>query len=376
MRIVHLVAPAPVGGLERVVQILAVGQRAHGHDVTVVAIVSPGSMKHPFVRQLEEAGVAVATCEVTSRQYAREIISVRRILRELAPQVVHFHGYRCDILHLAAARSIGAIAVSTAHGSSRLGGGTAWWEWIQEKVWRRFDMVIAVSRELYSALISDGLPNDRVVLIPNAWSGRRPSVGQDEVRRRLGIRPSSCVVGFVGRLIHAKGPDQLLRAAASTDLPNVSWVIVGDGALRSSLEEQAKALGIAPRVLWVGHLDDATEVFPAFDVFALPSRTEGTPIVAFEAMAAGVPVIAFGVGGVPEVLGEGSGVVVPAEDIAGFARALEQVVADEGLRDRLRARADARLVSEYSPDRWIQRHLDVYSNATGGVEPKAAPDTH
>src|SRR5688572_4802527 len=117
LRIVHVASPAAYGGLERVVQNLATGQRAAGAAVTVAAVVSPGATKgHVFIDELRASQVPVEPIEVSSRAYLRERRLIGELLRRLGPNIVHTHGYRPDVLDAPVARGQGIPTVTTVHG--------------------------------------------------------------------------------------------------------------------------------------------------------------------------------------------------------------------------------------------------------------------
>jgi len=139
--------------------------------------------------------------------------------------------------------------------------------------------------------------------------------------------------------------------------------IIGDGANRAALERQARDLGIASRLRWHGVIERADRLYGAFDVFALSSRTEGIPLVLFEAMAAGVPVVAARVGGVPEVLGDGDALLVDSDNPAALAEALGSVQRDaHGAYERAE-RAGRILRERFGADGWLDRYEAVYERA-------------
>jgi glycosyltransferase involved in cell wall biosynthesis len=363
--IVHVAAPAPVGGLERVVQALAIGHHQDGHRVRVVAVVDPAPGTHPFVARLEESGVPVEVLRLPARAYLRERRMVRACLQRERPDVVHTHGYRPDLLDAGVARSLGIPIVSTVHGSSRLGGKTHLYEWIQLHAWRRFDAVIAVSRPLEGFLRTAGVAGPRVHVVPNAWPGAVSTVSREEARRRLGLGETAFAVGFVGRLIRAKGPDVLVRALPL--LGDVPWraVIIGEGGERPAVERLVRELGLAGRVTLTGHLDDATDRYRAFDAFVLSSRTEGTPITLFEAMAADVPIVACAVGGVPDVVSAQEAILVPADDPGALAAALRAIAESPGAARGRSTAAAARVRRDFGREAWLARHAAIYRQVAG-----------
>lgn len=361
LRILHTLAPAPAGGLERVVQELATGQHRRGHQVRVLAIVDPGP-PHPFATPLVEKGVDVRLATLPGRAYLATLRTVQRELADFRPDLVHTHGYRSDLLDAEVARIRKLPTVTTVHGSSFLGGASRLFERIQLWGLRRFDAVISVSAPLTRTLLEAGVPPDRLHTLPNAWSGREPRLSREEALRALGMDPAdpTPVVGFVGRLIPVKNPGLLVEALGRiADLP---WrgVIVGEGPERPALEAALGQAGLSGRVHLAGAAEDAAALYPAFDLFVLSSRSEGTPIVLFEAMAARVPVVATSVGGVPEVLGPGGGWLTGPGDPEAMAGAIRAALEDPGEARGRAGRARERLQEVHHPDRWIDRHEDVY----------------
>jgi glycosyltransferase involved in cell wall biosynthesis len=360
LRLLHITAPGHSGGLESVVQGLAIGHHRRGHEVHVLAVVGQGEGEHPFLRPLQEAGVAVHVLPLPTRAYVRERREVAALLRRLQPYVVHTHGTRPDVLDAGPARRLGIPTATTLHGYSRMGGKARAYEWIHTRALRRFDAVIAVSGPLVGDLRRWGVPDRRVHLVPNAWPGRNMLLPRGEARARLGIQSDSFCIGWVGRLIPIKGADVFLQAIASIPELPASFVIVGDGPERQPLGSLARKLRVDARVTFVGGCPEAAMLFSAFDIFVLSSRSEGTPMVLFEAMAAGVPVVAAGVGGVPDVIGSGAGWIVPPEDPEALGWAIVTAASDRTAANARAEVARMRLEREFGPEMWLDRHEALY----------------
>lgn len=355
----HFIAPAPVGGAESVVLGLAAGLAFRGHDVRVSPVLPDDPDEHPFVGALRQRDVPVEPVVVGDRAYLREWRQVRRILRSRPPDVVHTHGHRSDLLDGSVARAEGLPTVSTLHGFTDSTWRTRLYRRLQRRAYRRFDAVIAVSEPLAEELVEHGVPAGRVRRVPNAWDGDDERLSPDEARRVLGVSPDGFHVGWVGRLGREKGVDVLLRAAARLESP-LTLSLVGDGAEGEALRELSGRLAIEDRVRWHGRIPGARRIFPAFDVLALSSRREGTPVVLLEAMAAGVPVVATRVGGVPDVVSPSEALLVPPEDPEALAAALRRVRDDPGEAAARAARARRRLERERDPEIWIDRHVQLY----------------
>lgn len=171
-----------------------------------------------------------------------------------------------------------------------------------------------------------GLPNGSVRTIHN---------GVPDEPHRPRPRPlSGPLIGAVGRLEQQKGFDILVRALSKIE--SASLVLVGDGSEREALHELAGDVGVADRVVWAGWSDNARSHFGSFDVFALPSRFEGFPLVMLEALLARSAVVAAEVGDVADAIRDGeTGLLVPSEDSDALSDAIRRLLADEDLRRRL-----------------------------------------
>jgi glycosyltransferase involved in cell wall biosynthesis len=152
----------------------------------------------------------------------------------------------------------------------------------------------------------------------------------------------------------------VLRAIALLGDVPVRLSMVGDGEERGGLLKRAEGRVVAQRTTWHGNVPEVASLLPAFDVFVLSSRTEGTPIVLFEAMAAGVPVVATAVGGVPEVVSPAEAILVPPDDPVRLAAAIRETLDNPAAaQDRVRA-ARRRLEREFAAQPWLERYENLY----------------
>ena len=360
MVIVHVVGPAEFGGLERVVTMLATGMRGLGHDVHVTAVVGGVGAARAFLAPLEAAGVGTRVLEVSARAYLTERAGIADVCRELRPDVVHTHGYRPDVLDAGVARRLGIPVVTTVHGFTGGGWKDRLYEWLQCRAFRGFDAVVAVSRPLVERLRGAGVPASRLHEVRNAWSSPGPLLDRAAARRALGLPPGGFAIGWLGRLSREKGPDVLVEALRHLhDLPLIASV-VGDGVMRSSLQTQAGALQLNGRVRWHGAVPDAARVLAAFDVCVLSSRTEGTPMVLLEAMAAGVPIVATAVGGVPDVVSPREAVLVPPDDPIVLADRIRDVYQNQAAAQERARAARARVERDFAVAPWLDRYEAIY----------------
>lgn len=380
LSIAHVLAPNTTGGLESVVLALAVGQLHSGHTVRVIAVETLGTDSSSFTSTLAAAGIEVLRLRVRGRGYLRERTAVAALCRRFRPDVVHTHGYRPDVVDGPAIRRLGIATVSTIHGLTNhesLKG--RFLHWLQARALRYYDAVAVVSRPLVQAYAERGISPDRLHCVPNGWGGTVP-LERGAARASLGLHEHDLVIGWIGRLSAEKGADVFIEAMARVARRHASEsplkaVIIGDGPERESLREQARAVGLADlQIEWLGVVPGAGRLAAAFDVFVLSSRSEGTPIALLEAMAAGAPVVATSVGGVPDVVTRAEALLVPPDEPLALAAAI-----DDSLRHRPAALARAaaarqRLATEYDLGLWLSRYERVYRSARGDLAAVAKPE--
>lgn len=251
--------------------------------------------------------------------------------------------------------------VSTVHGFTGGDWKNRLYERVQVRALRRFDAVVVVSEALRDRLRRGGVAAERLQLIPNAWIGSAPMTRM-EARFRLGLPQADVVVGWVGRLSVEKGPDIAVRALA--ELPReVSLSFVGEGPERRAAERLAQDLGVGDRIRWHGPMPEAAALLSAFDAVLLSSRTEGTPMVLLEAMAAGVPVAATAVGGIPAALLPGAGRLAEPGSSSALAEAVAAVLAPGTCQAAGGAEVERALGQGRA--RWLERYESVYRSVVG-----------
>jgi glycosyltransferase involved in cell wall biosynthesis len=183
--------------------------------------------------------------------------------------------------------------------------------------------LVAISPEVAGELRRLSFRSTPTVITNGVDTARFAPRSRSQARERLGLAPHTYVIGSTGRLEYEKGHDVLIEAFAR--LPHDPLlVIAGTGTRRDALEALAQSRGVSGRVRFLGHRDDVPEIYPAFDVFCLPSRKEGLPFAVLEAQATGIPAVASDVGSVSAAVCPRSGEVVAPQDPGALAAALER----------------------------------------------------
>jgi glycosyltransferase involved in cell wall biosynthesis len=221
--------------------------------------------------------------------------------------------------------------------------------------------LVAVSPEVRDDLVALGVaPREKFAVIRLGIElGDRVRVeenGRDATRRMLGIPPDAFTVGWIGRMTGVKRTDDVLLAFRSLRERGVAarLCLVGDGPDREHVELRAHDLGVMRETLFLGYQEDVAPYYAAFDAFVLPSGNEGTPVTTIEALAAGRPVVATRVGGVPDVVRDGEdGFLVDPGDIEELADRLATLAGDAELRERMGASGREHVLPRYAVDRLV-----------------------
>ena len=328
--------------------------------------------------ELALRGIPVTICDESSVGLIRLLRAVTAHFTEAQPDIIHSHRYKEHILGAFAAKlSHNPLMVQTYHGLEEHLFG---WAGLKMHLYNGIniavgkmaaDGIVGVSSEITTILerryssadvrcIRNGIDLTRVTL----------TVDRSAMRAQLGIPSDTFVVGTVGRLMPIKGYDYLIEAFAQLRRQHGQrqsrLMIVGDGPLRSSLEQLAEVKGILNEVQFLGMRTDVYDLMRSFDVFALPSLHEGVPMVLLEAMAVGVPIVASRVGGIPEILKDGEeALLVPAKDPAALAQKLAECASSPDCRARLSRAARERVETQFSITASATMMRDMYWSLSG-----------
>ncbi len=228
--------------------------------------------------------------------------------------------------------------------------------------WKRADRVVAISGAVRDVLVRDGIPSERIPVIHSGIDlDTLAHVSPLGARAAHGLPVESPLVIAVGQLEPSKDHQTLLAAAAHLHQshPDLHWAIAGRGPLERTLREDIRARGLADRVHLLGQLADPLPLMAAADLFVTSSRDEGLGTAMLDAMALGRPVVATASGGIPEVLTDGAGIVVPVGDAVALGEAVRRVITEEPHRLTLGSLARQRADS-YSADRMAEAYLALY----------------
>ncbi len=363
MRVLH-VFRTPVGGLFRHVRDVSRGLSAQGHEVGILCdSTTGGDMAVKLLDSVQPfCALGISRIPISRMPGLGDLSGVRAVeaaARRLKPDVIHCHGAKGGLYGRIAGRRLGLPSVYTPH------GGSLHYSWASpagavfltaEKALRSIGsalhFVCRFERELFDAKIGIG-GKPHAVVYNGLWADEfAPAVPDDGAADLL----------FLGDMRLLKGVDVLLEAIARLNAVRpVTACLVGDGPDMAQFKAKASALGIAPRVSFPGRMG-ARDAFRRGRVLVMPSRNESFPYVVLEACAAGVPLIASRVGGIPEILEPHN--LVPPGDIDALAAALTTALSDPAAVAREASATRERLKKDFSAEAMVNGVLALYRQIT------------
>jgi len=381
----------------RILHVVATGQRRGAEtfavDLSRALLDSGAEQRVAILRNGHEAlvsyDVPTETIRGTSRGFTMpglhvEPSKVRQIARAAdvwKPSLIQAHGGEALKYAVSATfrsripviyRRIGGAPDSITHGVRRR---------LFARLMRRANRVVTVAEALRKECVElFGIPEESVVTIPNGIDARRirPVNGRDATRRQLGLGPTTPVILSLGALAREKDPVTHVEVGSRilAARPEAVHLIAGDGPMRPDVEHAVTARGLGGRTRVLGARADVGDLLAASDVLLFASRRsgmEGMPAQLIEAGFAGVPVVAYAIAGVPEVVvHESTGVLVPHGDTDGLERAVAWLLDDAGFRKAVGQRARTRCRKLFDIRVIADRYLEVYGAATRDWTPMPA----
>jgi glycosyltransferase involved in cell wall biosynthesis len=372
--VVHLTASTFLGGPER--QMLGLAQTLSAQYRTAFLLFAEGGRCRHFLEGIRRQGFegeALANDTPWVRAVVRELAGR---LGELGADVLCCHGYKANLLGRTAARRAGVPVVAVSRGWTGENLKVRLYERLDRFTLGWADRVVCVSEGQAGKVRRAGVPPERVRVIRNAIRADRfaePKPRYRELLQGLFSTPRDLIVGAAGRLSPEKGFAVLVRAAVQVcrQLPDVGFVLFGDGTLRERLQADIALAGLGSQFVLAGMRGDLDAFMPYMDLVVLPSFTEGLPNVALEAMAAAVPVVATAVGGTPEVVENGvTGCLVPAGDVDALAAGIKRVLTSSE-RQAMGQRGRERVLRHFTFEAQASQYERLFSELACARRPTA-----
>lgn len=306
-------------------------------------------------------GQDAALLACSGRLDARTAAALAAQVADFRAGIVHVHDYKSAFYAWLATRRRPARLVATLHGWVENSRSQRLYHRIEMSLLKRFDALVVVAADQAERLAAAGIPRARIHQVDNAITPPGTAIHDDPaLRTELGLPPAGFVIAAVGRLSPEKNLGALIDAFATiaTDDAATTLLIVGDGPEREALQARAAARGLTRRVIFAGVRSDMDRVYALVDCLALPSLTEGMPLVVLEAMARGIPIVATAVGDVPRLLARtDTGRIAAPADTEALTAELAAAVARGRIDDE---RARGYVVAHHYPDAMARAYAAIY----------------
>jgi glycosyltransferase involved in cell wall biosynthesis len=363
LNILQFITPAGFYGAER--WVLALANNVDRQKVTCdLAVTRESEHQDLTVAEVYPQAVGeVHYLDMAGRFDLRVVRQLVSVIQRRQIDVIHTHGYKSDILGLLAAKKAGIRCVSTPHGfSGKVGFKLATFIRIGTHMLRYFDAVAPLSEELAADMGRFKVPESKTRFIRNgvdlteidaAMQNRGPSAAQQISKH----------IGYIGQMIPRKGLPDLLAAfdrLYATD-PTVKLKMLGDGSQRAELEEQAASLKSASAIEFLGFRSDRLALLSQFDLFVMTSSLEGIPRCLMEAMAVGVPIVAYDIPGVDQLVQHGeTGLLAPLGDVSALVNCCNQVLTNPELAQDMAAKARTLIDHRFSAARMAREYESLF----------------
>jgi glycosyltransferase involved in cell wall biosynthesis len=337
-------------------------------------------VSNEFLQEASRAGIQVDCIQESFAFDPRVIWRLRRIVRQTNPDIIQSHFSKSHFLVWLSGVWRKRPWIAFHHGHTRSAFRMRIYHGLDRWSLRFPQQIIAVSQAFAEQLAAHGLRPEQITVLHNAVelpaSGRETDASRRQaLRTRLGIGPADRVVVALGRLSKEKAHTDLVAALAcllklKPERP-VQLVIVGEGPERSRIEDAIRSAGLQGKVSVPGHVNDVRDYYGIADLMAISSLSEGSPNVLLEAMAAGVPVVSTAVGGVPEIVENGKqAILVQPGDPAAMAEAIDVLLSNPDVADKLAQAARDLAVAKYSPEHRARWLIGFYRGVVANARPQ------
>ncbi|MBD3315654.1 MAG: glycosyltransferase [Chitinivibrionales bacterium] len=324
-----------------------------------------GRIPEELMRYAADRGIALSYLNQKGKRYVSLFRQAMAEQRKHGFSVVQTHGFKPSVIGFCLKMVCGIRWICFMHGVTSENLKVRLYHWLDGilQIWASKVVVVTSAQR---AKILDGNNQRRVIVVHNAVNIDIPvrfSEVPIPVRSRLGLNQKNALITVVGRLSPEKGVDIFIEAFAELlrRVKAVDAVVVGDGQERTTLVQKADESGCRSHLHFIGYTEAPGDYMKDSDIIAIPSRSEGMPNVALEAMALQKAVVATAVGGTPEVLDDGkSGLLVPPANPTALCIAMELLVRDEQLRSRIAARGYERAKQCFSVTARVEKVIKIY----------------
>lgn len=370
INIMHLRnSPSFLYGAEIVILSICRNINKERFNCVVACFKDPRYKEVLLINEVKKIDIPLEEIKLTSPFDLSAIFKLKDLLNKYSIDILHCHDYRSNFIAFWMSKFRKVKLVTTLHGWSKIGGKGAFYEYMDSKIIKHFNQVIAISEGVKKDLLKKGIPQEKITVIHNGidmdyFAERRVDVNY---KKKFNINQNSQVIGTVGRFNEEKGQRYFIEAASEVIkvFPNAVFLIVGTGQDEKLLKEMVSSLGLQQHIIFAGfvHPEEIRNAYSIMDIFVLPSLTEALGLVLLEAMAMGIPAIATNVLGVPDIIEDRkTGYLVSRADASAISKAVISLLSDKAHAESMGKTGQDFVREEFSVRKFVNRIEEVYNN--------------
>ena len=378
IKIIYFIGSLRLGGAEKQVVELALGLDKSRYDIEICCINQGG----PMVNMVRDAGIPVRVFNVSLpygkfnlRSYphlVKNLWQIYRYVKKSKPDIIHGYLFTAYVVGiLCGSRAKVPILISSRRSLGLFKDDKPWRQKLENYVNEKTHVILVNASAIWEdMLVREKHCKGKIHLVYNGVDLEKyhPGGGNQQIGKEWGVGDDELLVGVVANLIHYKGHLEIVEAAwgLKDKFPGLKFVFVGrDGGMKKQIEQKIAALDMRTRIVLAGSRQDVDRIIPLFDVMVLASHEEGFSNVLLEGMACEVPIVATNVGGSPESVVDGdTGLIVPPRNPKALAEALEKLISDPDLRERLGKAGRRRVKEHFSREKLIRTMDEFYQRIT------------
>lgn len=363
-KILHVTFDMEMGGAEQVIRQLVENGDIESFELSVVCLDSKIGV---VGKELQKQDFNIFSFSRQPGIDTTLISQVRTYIQDHRIDILHCHQYTPYVYGLLASFGTSAKVIFTEHGRfypDRI----RWKRYLLNPILSLFtDVIVCISQATADALVKyENFPRRKVGVVYNGIKSTKHKFSQQDkfaLIKKLGLSDTDIILGTISRLDPIKNQKMMINAFALVvkQSPNVKLVLIGDGSIRTELEQHAQNIGVYEKIIFTGFIVNPQSYFCLIDVFLLPSLSEGTSMTLLEAMAFSIPCVVTDVGGNPEiVLHEETGLVVPNNDAEGLAIAILSIINSKKLSESLGKKGCNRYQSFFTVEAMVIAYQSLY----------------
>ena len=354
IRVMHLIHSLGAGGAENGIINLANKIDREQFEISICSFLQKGSRKKHLKKDVKLFSMNKKTGNNVTLPFR-----LSKLFREWKPDIVHTHAWGTMFEGFIGAKlACVPIIVHGEHGTIEIKKRN---RYFQRAIWHLFDAVLSVSVNHKKKLASViEFPEEKIIVLKNGvdtgYFKPKPDVNVFDIKDKF-------IIGTIGRLVPVKNQALLINAFAELHktIKDIHLIIVGEGPLEKNLQNLTKSLNISPSVSFTGRRFDIADVLNSFDLFVLPSLSEGMSNTILEAMACGIPAIATDVGGNGELIQHGeTGLLIESDNLAELLKNILLIQNQEGLKERFSRRSVSFIEKHHSLPTMVEQYQNFY----------------